>query len=148
MVLRELHRVASIELEHMPTAKKDYFQPLLWSTNYHIDDLKEAVSLYLMDAIKQLRDEKLLCGCIILFAQSNPFDSAKPFYNKLLSLVLPEPTNNLRALSSLTMAIMEAIYAQDIGFKRYGVILTCLEPKAGHVYDIFTDIHSIKLGEA
>ncbi len=101
-----------------------------------------------MDAIKQLRDEKLLCGCIILFAQSNPFDSAKPFYNKLLSLVLPETTNNLRALSSLTMAIMEAIYAQDIGFKRYGVILTCLEPKAGHVYDIFTDIHSIKLGEA
>ena len=148
MVLRELHRVASIELEHMPTAKKDYFQPLLWSTNYHIDDLKEAVSLYLMDAIKQLRDEKLLCGCIILFAQSNPFDSANHFYNKSLSLVLPEPTNNLRALPSLTMAMIEGIYAQDISFKKCGAILTCLEPKPGQDYDIFTDMHSIKLGDA
>ncbi|WP_455597998.1 DUF4113 domain-containing protein [Acinetobacter pecorum] len=101
-----------------------------------------------MDAIKRLRDEQLLCRCIILFAQSNSLDSAKPFYNKSLSLALLEPTDNLLVLSSLTLAMIEGIYTQDIGFKKCGVILTCLEPNAGHVYDIFTDMPSIKLGDA
>jgi len=77
-----------------------------------------------MDVIKWLRDEQLLCGCIILFAQSNPFDSAKPFYNKSLSLALPEPTDNLPAFSSLTLSMIEGIYAQDISFKKCGLILT------------------------
>lgn len=136
--LLELHGIACIELEHMPTAKRQIISSRSFSQRiYYIDDLK-----------KRLRDEQLLCGCIILFALSNPFDSAKPFYNKSLSLALPEPTDNLLALSILTLVMIEGIYAKDIGFKKCGVILTCLEPKVGHVYHIFTDMHSIKLGNA
>ena len=97
---------------------------------YHIDDLKEAMSLYVMDAVSRLRDDNLLCGCLIGFVQSNPFDSSKPFYNKSLSLALPEPTDNLLVLSKLATTMIDGLYAKDIAFKKCGVILTCLEPKA------------------
>lgn len=140
--LLELHGIACIELEHMQITKRQIISSRFCGQRiYHIDDLKEAVSLYLMEAIKRPRDEQLLCGCIILFAQSDPVDTAKPFYNKSLSLALPEPTDNLLVLSSLTLAMIEEIYTQDIGFKKCGVILTCLEPKAGQDYDIFTDMY-------
>lgn len=145
--LLELHGVACIELEHSPSAKKQIVSSRSFGHRvYHVDDLKEAMNLYVMGAVTRLRSENQLCGCVIGFVQSNPFDSSKPFYNKSLSLALPEPTDNLLVLSKLASAMVEALYAKDIAFKKCGVILTCLEPKENHVYDLFTDMDQIELG--
>lgn len=147
--LLELHGVACIELEHSPPAKKQIVASRSFGQRVHqIDDLKEAISKYVMDAVDRLRDDKLLCGCLIGFVQSNPFDNSKPFYNKSLSLALPEPTDNLLTLSKLATAMIDQLYAQDIAFKKCGVILTCLEPKSSHVYDIFTDMDQVCLDDA
>lgn len=147
--LLELHGVACIELEHSPPAKKQIVSSRSFGQRvYALDDLKEAMNKYIMDAVGRLRDDKLLCGCLIGFVQSNPFDSSKPYYNKSLSLALPEPTDNLLTLSKLATAMIDELYAQDIAFKKCGVILTCLEPKSSHVYDIFTDMDQVRLDDA
>ncbi|KRI50765.1 Y-family DNA polymerase [Acinetobacter pittii] len=146
--LLELHGVACIELEHSPPAKKQIVASRSFGQRVHqIDDLKEAISKYVMDAVGRLRDDKLLCGCLIGFVQSNPFDTAKPFYNKSLSFALPEPTDNLLILSKIATAMINELYAKDVAFKKCGVILTCLEPKQSHVYDLFTDIRRIELSD-
>lgn len=147
--LLELHGVPCIQLEHTPPARKQIISSRSFGERiYHIDDLKEAMSLYVMDAVNRLREEQQLCGCLIGFVQSNPFDSSKPFYNKSLSLALPEPTDNLLVLSKLLTAMVDGLYAKDIGFKKCGVILTCLEPKANHVYDMFTDMKHGEISDA
>lgn len=147
--LLELHGVACIELEHTPPAKKQIIASRSFGQRiYHIDDLKEAMSLYVMDAVSRLREDQLLCGCLIGFVQSNPFDSSKPFYNKSLSLALPESTDNLMVISKLATAMIGGLYAKDIAFKKCGVILTCLEPKANHIYDMFTDMKHIEVSDA
>jgi DNA polymerase V len=147
--LLELHGTACIELEHTPPAKKQIIASRSFGQRiYHIDDLKEAMTLYVQDAVSRLRDDELLCGCLISFVQSNPFDVSKPFYNKSLSLPLPEPTDNLLVLSKLATAMIDGLYAKDIAFKKCGVILTCLEPKASHVYDMFTDMKHIEVSNA
>lgn len=147
--LLELHGVACIELEHTPPAKKQIISSRSFGQHiYHIDDLKEAMSLYVMDAVNRLREDQLLCGCLIGFVQSNPFDSSKPFYNKSLSLALPETTDNLLVLSKLATAMIDGLYAKDIAFKKCGVILTCLEPKASHIYDMFTDMKHIEINDS
>ena len=147
--LLELQGIACIELEHTPPAKKQIIASRSFGQRiYHIDDLKEAMSLYVMDAVSRLRDDNLLCGCLIGFVQSNPFDSSKPFYNKSLSLALPEPTDNLLVLSKLATTMIDGLYAKDIAFKKCGVILTCLEPKENHVYDMFTDMKHIEVSNA
>ena len=146
--LLELHGVACIKLEHIPPAKKQIISSRSFGQRiYHIDDLKEAMTLYVMDAVSRLREDQLLCGCLIGFVQSNPFDSSKPFYNKSLSLPLPEPTDNLLVLSKLVTAMIDGLYAKDIAFKKCGVILTCLEPKGSHVYDLFADRKYIEIGD-
>lgn len=146
--LLELHGVACIGLEHTPSAKKQIISSRSFGQRiYHIDDLKEAMSLYVMDAVNRLREDQLLCGYLIGFVQSNPFDSSKPFYNKSLSLALPEPTDNLLMLSKLATAMIEGLYAKGIAFKKCGVILTCLEPKTNHVYDMFTDMRHVEISD-
>jgi len=146
--LLELHGVACIGLEHTPSAKKQIISSRSFGQRiYHIDDLKEAMSLYVMDAVNRLREDQLLCGCLIGFVQSNPFDSSKSFYNKSLSLALPEPTDNLLVLSKLATAMIEGLYAKGIAFKKCGVILTCLEPKTNHVYDMFTDMRHVEISD-
>jgi len=146
--LLELKGVSCIELEHTPPSKQQIISSRSFGQRiYHIDDLKEAMSLYVMDAVKRLREDQLLCGCLIGFVQSNPFDSSKPFYNKSLSLALPEPTDNLLVLSKLATAMIDGLYAKDIGFKKCGVILTCLEQKANHIYDMFTDMKHVEISD-
>lgn len=144
--LLELHGVSCIELEQTPQAKKQIIASRSFGQRiYHIDDLKEAMSLYVQDAVSRLRDGKLLCGCIIGFVQSNPFDSSKPFYNKSLSLALPEPTDSSILLCKIATAMIDGLHQKDIAFKKCGVILTCLEPKAHHIYDMFTDMNKVEL---
>ena len=144
----ELHGISCIELEHTPQAKKQIIASRSFGQRlYHIDDLKEAMTFYVQDAVQRLRDEGLLCGCLIGFVQSNPFDSSKPFYNKSLSLPLPEPIDNLLVLSKFATAMIDGLYAKDIAFKKCGVILTCLEPKGEHTFDIFTDMKRIALSD-
>ena len=144
----ELHGISCIELEHTPQAKKQIIASRSFGQRlYHIDDLKEAMTFYVQDAVQRLRDEGLLCGCLIGFVQSNPFDSSKPFYNKSLSLPLPEPTDNLLVLSKFATAMIDGLYAKDIAFKKCGVILTCLEPKGEHTFDIFIDMERIALSD-
>lgn len=76
--LLELNGVTCIELEHTPPAKKQIISSRSFGQRiYHIDDLKEAMGLYVMDAVNRLREGQLLCGCLIGFVQSNPFDSSK-----------------------------------------------------------------------
>ena len=40
--------------------------------------------------------------------------------------------------------MIDQLYQKNIGFKKCGVILTCLEPKATHIYDLFTDMNKIE----
>lgn len=146
--LMELHGRACIELEYAPPTKKQIVASRSFGQRVHeIDELKEAITKYVMDAVTRLRDEKLLCGCLIGFIQSNPFDASKPFYNKSLSFVLPEPSDNVLMLSRIATAMIDELYAKDIAFKKCGVILTCLEPKADHIYDMFTDMKQIELSD-
>ena len=147
--LLELHGVACIELEHSPPTKKQIVASRSFGQRVDdVNDLREAMSKYVMDAVARLRNEKLLCGCLIGFVQSNPFDTSKPFYNKSLSFALPEPSDNLLALSKIATTMIDELYAKDIAFKKCGVILTCLEPKENHIYDMFTDMKQVAISDA
>ncbi|WP_322887719.1 hypothetical protein [Acinetobacter baumannii] len=46
------------------------------------------MSRYTQDAFRRLRKANLLCGCIIVFAHSNPFDNKRKYYYKSSTSVL------------------------------------------------------------
>ncbi len=50
-----------------------------------LDDLKEAMGKMYRMRSNRLRADASLCGCVIAFVQSNPFDSKFPYYSKSLA---------------------------------------------------------------
>lgn len=144
----ELQGISCIEIEHTPPSKKQIVASRSFGTRVtELTDLKEAISMYAQDACKRLRDEGLLCGCMIAFVQSNPFDANVPFYNKSITGSFSEPTDCAIDFVKAATRMLNDIYKEGIKYKKCGVVLTCLEPKSGHTYDLLTDFETIEKKE-
>ncbi|MDC5553844.1 Y-family DNA polymerase [Acinetobacter baumannii] len=144
----ELQGISCIEIEHTPPSKKQIVASRSFGGRVtELTDLKEAISMYAQDACKRLRDEGLLCGCMIAFVQSNPFDPNVPFYNKSITGSFSEPTDCAVDFVKAATRMLNEIYKEGIKYKKCGVVLTCLEPKSGHTYDLLTDFKQIEKKE-
>ncbi len=144
----ELQGISCIEIEHTPPSKKQIVASRSFGGRVtELTDLKEAISMYAQDACKRLRDEGLLCGCMIAFVQSNPFDPNVPFYNKSITGSFSEPTDCAIDFVRAATRMVDEIYKEGIKYKKCGVVLTGLEPKSGHTYDLLTDFEMIEKKE-
>ncbi|MFW6699159.1 DUF4113 domain-containing protein [Acinetobacter pittii] len=144
----ELQGISCIEIEHTPPSKKQIVASRSFGGRVtELTDLKEAISMYAQDACKRLRDEGLLCGCMIAFVQSNPFDPSMPFYNKSVTGSFSEPTDCALDFAKAATRMLNDIYKEGIKYKKCGVVLTALEPKSGHTYDLLTDFGIIEKKE-
>ncbi|RSO30187.1 Y-family DNA polymerase [Acinetobacter pittii] len=144
----ELQGISCIEIEHTPPSKKQIVASRSFGGRVtELTDLKEAISMYAQDACKRLRDEGLLCGCMIAFVQSNPFDPNVPFYNKSVSYTFHELTDCALDLVKAASVMVSHIFKEGIKYKKCGVVLTCLEPKSGHTYELLTDFEMIEKKE-
>ncbi|WPP56352.1 DUF4113 domain-containing protein [Acinetobacter pittii] len=144
----ELQGISCIEIEHTPPSKKQIVASRSFGGRVtELTDLKEAISMYAQDACKRLRDEGLLCGCMIAFVQSNPFDTNVPFYNKAITGSFSEPTDCATDFVKAAVRMIDEVYKEGIKYKKCGVILTGLEPKSGHTYDLLTDFEHIEKKE-
>ncbi len=140
----ELQGISCIEIEHTPPSKKQIVASRSFGGRVtELTDLKEAISMYAQDACKRLRDEGLLCGCMIAFVQSNPFDPNVPFYNKSITGSFSEPTDCALDFVKAATRMLNDIYKEGVKYKKCGVVLTGLEPKSGHTYDLLTDFELI-----
>lgn len=144
----ELQGISCIEIEHAPQPKQQIIASRSFGSRVtELEDLKEAISMYAQDACSRLRDESLLCGCMIAFVQSNPFDPNVPFYNKSISGGFSEPTDCAIDLVKAATRMVGEIFKEGVKYKKCGVILTGLEPKSGHTYDLLTDFETIEKKE-
>lgn len=140
----ELKGISCIEIEHVADPKKQIISSRSFGQKVtDKNDLKEAITAYVQDAFRRLREEEQLCGCIIAFAESNKFDMSVPYYNQSISFGFPDPTDNLLLLNRVATNMIEYLYRDKIKFKKCGVVLTGLEPKASHIHDLLTDVEQI-----
>lgn len=136
----ELQGISCIELEQAPATKKQIISSRSFGSRVtDIESLSEAMSDYLQNAVKRLREDNSLCGCVIAFAQSNPFDKSRPFYNKSVSIGFPEPTDSAAVMNRAVMKHVNELFLEGIEFKKCGVILTAIEPKSTYIYDLLSD---------
>ena len=144
----ELTGISCIELEEVPQPKQQIVSSKSFGAAVtSIEALKEAMSSYLQSAVRKLRQEKALCGCIVIFAESNPFDTNKPFYKKSISIGFSEPTDSAVIMNKAIMKKVEDIFAEGVNFKKCGVILTCIESKDTYTHDLLSDMREIEMNE-
>lgn len=146
--INELQGIACIEIEDTPPSKKQIIKSCSFGAKVtELEDLKEAVAMHAQEACKRLRDEESLCGCLLVFVQSSPFDESAPFYNKSITGAFSEPTDSALDFVKAAVKMVSDIYKEGIKYKKCGVILTGLEPKSGHTYDLLTDFEAIEKKE-
>jgi DNA polymerase V len=144
----ELQGISCIEIEHTPPSKKQIIASGSFGSQItDLSDLKEAISMYSQNACSRLRSGELLCGRLVVFIQSNPFDSNTPFYNRSVSYIFPEPTDFAPDFVRVATGMLYQIFKEGIKYKKCGVVLTCLEPKSGHTYDLLTNFDEIERKE-
>ncbi|MDA4852738.1 DUF4113 domain-containing protein [Acinetobacter baumannii] len=146
--INELQGISCIEIEDTPPSKKQIIKSCSFGAKVtELNDLKEAIAMHAQEACKRLRDEESLCGCLLVFVQSSPFDESAPFYNKSITGAFSEPTDSALDFVKAAVKMVTDIYKEGIKYKKCGVILTGLEPKAGHTYDLLTDFEAIEKKE-
>ncbi|WP_031969022.1 Y-family DNA polymerase [Acinetobacter sp. 225588] len=144
----ELQGISCIEIEDPPPSKKQIIKSCSFGTKVtELIDLQEAIAMHAQEACKRLRDEESLCGCLLVFVQSSPFDDSAPFYNKSITGAFSQPTDSALDFVKAATKMVSHIYKEGIKYKKCGVILTGLEPKAGHTYDLLTDFEAIEKKE-
>ncbi len=146
--INELQGISCIEIEDIPPSKKQIIKSCSFGTKVtELSDLKEAIAMHAQEACKRLRDEDSLCGCLLVFVQSSPFDESASFYNKSITGAFSEPTDCSTDFVRAAVKMVSDIFKEGIKYKKCGVILTGLEPKAGHTYDLLTDFEVIEKKE-
>lgn len=144
----ELQGISCIELEQAAPTKKQIISSRSFGARVtDIESLSEAMSDYLQNAVKRLREDESLCGCVIAFAQSNPFDKNRPFYNKSINIGFAEPTDCAAVMNRAVMKRMNELFQKGIELKKCGVILTAIEPKSTYIYDLLSDSTQIEKNE-
>lgn len=141
----ELLGVSCIEIEEVPPPKKQIVSSKSFGSRItDIESLSEALSDYLQNAVKKLRSQNSLCGCVIAFAHSNPFDASKPFYKRSVTIGFSEPTDSAFIMNKAVMKQIDQLFKTGVEFKKCGVILTCIEPKSSYIPDLLSDIEYIE----
>lgn len=144
----ELQGVSCIEIEDAPSPKKQIIASRSFGEKItELNDLKEALSKYVQDGVKRMREDGSLCSSVIVFAQSSPFDPNVPFYNGSRSITLPEPTDSLTDLIKIALKLLESIYKDGIKFKKCGVIFNDLIGKNSYIPDLLTDHSHVEKNE-
>lgn len=144
----ELQGQSCMELEHAPEPRKQIVASRSFGEKITaLDDLKEALAKYVQDAVKRLRAEHALCGTVIVFVQSNPFDQHVPYYGKSMSIDLDEPTDSITMLVRTALQLLESVYKQEVIYKKCGVILTDMLDKQNYIPALFADHERIQNNE-
>ncbi|WP_457971128.1 Y-family DNA polymerase [Acinetobacter calcoaceticus] len=142
--INELQGISCLEIEDTPPSKKQIIKSCSFGAKVtELIDLQEAIAMHAQEACKRLRDDESLCGCLIVFVQSSPFDENVPFYNKSITGSFSQPTDCALDFVKAATKMVSHIYKEGIKYKKCGVILTGLEPKSGHTYDLLTDFELI-----
>ncbi|QIC73875.1 Y-family DNA polymerase [Acinetobacter indicus] len=144
----ELQGISCIEIEHAPPPKKQIVASRSFGEKItELEDLNEAICKYIQDGVKRLRADGSLCGTLIVFVQSNPFDKDVPYYGKSISLDLSDPTDSVTELARLALQLLAKVFKPGIKYKKCGVMLSDLIDKDSYIPELFADHQKIQTNE-
>lgn len=137
------------EFESSPKAKQQIVSSKSFGQKItELSILQEAISKYTHNAFNRLVDEHQLCGSLIVFLQSNPFDQSKPYYSKSLTYTFTQPTNNLMQLVKAATSLIDKLYKEGIEFKKCGVMLCELIKEEHRTIGLLTDVEQLEKEQA
>lgn len=135
----ELQGVSCLALEEVPPARKEIVSSRSFGElTRSVDELSEAVTMYVARASVKLRRQHSVCSAIHVFVQTNPFRTQDPQYNNGKTIPFTDPTDDTRVLTGAAIQGLISIYREGFQYKKAGVMLLGLVPnsiKQGSLFD-------------
>lgn len=127
----ELRGISCIPLEEVRDPKQCIASSRSFGTPVSaLRELEEAASSYTMRAAEKLRREGSEATMIHVYLMTNPFRKDQPQYAQTKSAVLPEPTAYTPHMINAALRCLKDIYKSGYHYKKLGVMLTGIHPKA------------------
>ncbi|AXY56656.1 Y-family DNA polymerase [Acinetobacter chinensis] len=141
----ELNGISCMPIDDQPQPKKQVIASRSFGERItELEDLKEAMSKYVQDALSRMRNERLLCGTIVAFVQSSPFDPSAPYYSKSKAYQFSEPTDYVLELVEIAYSLLQKIYKPGVKYKKCGIFFTDLIEESKYIPDLLSD-HELRV---
>ncbi len=134
----ELRGNSCLMLEELAPARKEIVSSRSFGQMIStLDDLSEAVSIYVSRASEKLRGQGSVCGAIHVFVHTNRFREQDPQYCNGVTIPFPDPTDDLRTLAGAAICGLHKIYRTGFQYKKAGVMLMDISPNTFHQGTLF-----------
>lgn len=104
---------------------------------YNISDLREAVSCHVTTAAEKLRDQGSIAHSLSVFIRTSRHEKQEHYYGSQ-TLGVDPGTSSTNTLIHTAMGILDRIYKPNIRYKKCGIYLSGLRPKAQKQENLFT----------
>lgn len=91
-------------------------------TDFH--DLRTAISTFVANASRKLRDQRQYAACVQVFVHTSPFETTGIPYSRAINVPLTCPTYDTRDLLKAATEGLRQIYIQGPRYAKAGVILS------------------------
>lgn len=137
---QELNNVPCIELGGAGTPRQQIMVSRSFGTSVTgIADLAESVAYFATRAAEKLRQDGSVASSVCVSLHTNPFKEKEPQYQRQLIVPLNPATDDTTKLIGAAIAGLKAIYLSGFQYKKSGVMLMGLQPKAGVQATLFDD---------
>lgn len=125
----ELRGISCLELDDIASDKKQIISSRSFGKAvYTLEDLKEAVSLYVGIAAAKLRKQHSVAGGVQVSIRTSRFKSQDAQYSQSLIVPLPEFTADTLQLIRAAISGLQSIYKPGVAYAKAGVMLVEIIP--------------------
>ena len=123
----ELRGVPCIDLEKTPSKRKSCVVSRSFGKRVEkLQEMKEAVANYSLNASEKIRSESLNAKSITIFIRTSPFQSRFGYYSNSKTIDFPIATDNSIEIVKAAIEGLESIFKNGYRYQKAGVILTGL----------------------
>ena len=139
-IVSELRGIPCLGLEEMETPRQQIIALRSFGTPVlALAEIGAAVSTFVARACERLRQQESLCGAVHVHAATSRF--IEPHYANGVTVPLPEPTDDTRALTGAALSGLQRIFRAGYGYKKAGVTLMDLSVSSCRQHNLFDEVN-------
>ena len=123
----ELRGIPCIDLETKSSKRKSCVVSRSFGKRVEdLQELREAIAGYSLNASEKIRSESLVTKSITVFVRTSPFQNRYGFYSNSKTIDLPMATNNSIEIVKVALNALENIFKNGYRYQKAGVMLSHL----------------------
>lgn len=142
--IEELNGYPALELEEFFTPRKQIISSKSFGKSMTcLSSLQEALSTYIKNAWKKLREQNSLLQTITVYIKTNRFSINTKQHRQSIQMNLTSPTDDIIIINKIALFLLGKIYRTGYKYHKVGIMLSSLSQKnENEQYDFFINRNS------